>query len=114
MGFTVLFVLSGLGNGSVYKMIPSVFRSLSIRAVEAGAAPADAAAVATRRSRALIGLGGAVGAFGGVLVNLALRQSFLGAGNGNGAYVAFMAYYLAAAALTWFVYLRANRSLEGV
>ncbi|MHB1137441.1 MAG: MFS transporter [Microthrixaceae bacterium] len=114
VAFTLLFVLSGLGNGSVYKMIPSVFRSLSARAVEGGQAPAAAAAVATRRSRALIGLGGAVGAFGGVLVNLALRQSFLGAGDGNAAYIGFMGYYLAGAALTWFAYVRAGRMLDGV
>ncbi len=114
VAFTLLFVLSGLGNGSVYKMIPSVFRSLSVRAVDEGQPAAEAAAVATRRSRALIGLGGAVGAFGGVLVNLALRQSFLGAGDGNGAYVGFMTYYLAAAALTWFAYVRAGRALDGV
>ena len=39
-------------------------------------------------SGALIGIAGAIGAFGGVLVNLAFRQSFLSYKNGNAAYIA--------------------------
>ena len=37
--FTVLFVLSGIGNGSTYKMIPAVFRARSRRLTDAGADP---------------------------------------------------------------------------
>ena len=66
VGFVALFVLTGLGNGSTYKMIPAIFRAKAARAVAAGA-DADAADRAARRSsRALIGIAGAVGAFGGV------------------------------------------------
>ena len=46
---------------------------------------------ARRLSRALIGIAGSVGAFGGVVVNLALRQSFLSNGTADAAYVAFIA-----------------------
>jgi NNP family nitrate/nitrite transporter-like MFS transporter len=50
-----------------------------------------------------------------VLVNVAFRQSFLSTGTGNGAYVAFIGYYLLCAVLTWAVYLRAShRKLAGV
>ena len=41
---------------------------------------------ARRMSGALIGIAGAIGAFGGVLVNLAFRQSFLTTGTGDAAY----------------------------
>ena len=61
---------------------------------------------ARRRSGALIGLAGAIGAFGGVLVNLAFRQSFLSTGAGNSAYVSFLGFYALCFALTWVVYLR--------
>ncbi|MGW7443927.1 hypothetical protein [Kitasatospora sp. NPDC054795] len=47
----------------------------------------------------LIGLAGAIGAFGGVLVNLAFRQSFLAGGNRDAAYTG-------CSALTWAVWLR--------
>jgi hypothetical protein len=70
---------------------------------------------ARRLSAALIGIAGSIGAFGGVLVNLALRQSFLNSKTGNSAYVAFIIYYVVCLAVTWFVYIRKSKShLEGV
>ncbi|MFC5910616.1 nitrate/nitrite transporter [Streptacidiphilus monticola] len=94
-GFIALFVLSGIGNGSTYKMIPAIFKD-----------PA--------RSSAVIGIAGAVGAFGGVLVNVAFRQSFLSSGNGDGAYLTFLAAYAVCLALTWAVYLRPGRTAADV
>ena len=62
-----------------------------------------------------MGLAGAVGAFGGVLVQVAFRQSFLSYGDGSAAYVAFIAFYLACAVVTWAVYLRPSAGrLAGV
>jgi NNP family nitrate/nitrite transporter-like MFS transporter len=101
-GFVLLFVLSGIGNGSTYKMIPAIFRARTPVLEEA-----------RRLSGAVIGLAGAIGAFGGVLVNLAFRQSFLAYGTGTGAYVAFIVFYTVCSGLTWAVYLR-PRSLPGV
>ncbi|MFJ3659921.1 MFS transporter [Streptomyces sp. NPDC090119] len=89
--FTALFVLSGLGNGSTYKMIPTLCRTTPD---------------AESRTSALIGFAGAVGAFGGVLVNIAFRESFLAVGNGDGAYVAFVAAYVVCAGVTWTAYVR--------
>ncbi|MFJ6540945.1 nitrate/nitrite transporter [Streptomyces sp. NPDC091385] len=97
--FTVLFVLSGLGNGSTYKMIPAL--------CHADAPPGQDS---DARASALIGFAGAVGAFGGVLVNIAFRQSFLSVGNGDAAYVAFLAAYGVCAAVTWTAYVRPRRS----
>ena len=53
-----------------------------------------------------MGLIGAVGALGGLGINLAFRQSFLTAGTGTGAFVAFLAFYGVCFAVTWAVYLR--------
>ena len=39
VGFIALFVLSGVGNGSTYKMIPAIFRGKSQLRVAAGADP---------------------------------------------------------------------------
>jgi NNP family nitrate/nitrite transporter-like MFS transporter len=99
-GFTAMFVLSGIGNGSVYKMIPAIFRAKTATDAEA-----------RRLSGALIGVAGAVGAFGGVLVNLAFRQSFLAYKSGDGAYAAFMAFYALCALLTWATYIRSSRRM---
>lgn len=101
VGFLALFILSGLGNGSVYKMIPTVSRSRTGTDHEA-----------RRIANAVIGIAGAIGAFGGVLVNIAFRQSFLSSGNGDGAYLAFIAFYVACLVLTWAVYLKPRWARE--
>ncbi|MFI1165374.1 nitrate/nitrite transporter [Streptomyces sp. NPDC020801] len=101
--FVVLFVLSGLGNGSTYKMIPGIFQA---KALAQGLQGEEAAAHGRRLSGASMGLIGAVGALGGVGINLAFRQSFLSYGSGTGAFVAFLAFYGAAFVVTWAVYLR--------
>ncbi|GAA0453599.1 nitrate/nitrite transporter [Streptomyces olivaceiscleroticus] len=103
VGFIALFVLSGLGNGSTYKMIPAVFHA---KAVSRGLAGEAAAAYGRRLSGAAMGLIGAVGALGGLGINLAFRQAFATAGSGTPAFVSFLACYALCAAVTWVVYLR--------
>ncbi|WP_156661419.1 NarK/NasA family nitrate transporter [Mycobacterium sp. 852002-51163_SCH5372311] len=103
VGFVALFVLSGIGNGSVYKMIPSIFeaRSHSLQLSES-----ERRDWSRSMSGALIGLAGAIGALGGVDVNLALRQSYLDSGTATAAFWAFAVFYVGAAVLTWAVYVR--------
>ncbi|MEU6775776.1 nitrate/nitrite transporter [Streptomyces sp. NPDC046759] len=101
--FVVLFVLSGLGNGSTYKMIPGIFQA---KALAKGLTGEEAVAHGRRLSGASMGLIGAAGALGGVGINLAFRQSFLSYGSGTGAFVAFLAFYGLCFAVTWAVYLR--------
>jgi len=106
VGFIALFVFSGIGNGSTYKMIPAVFHTEAKQKVARGLDKAEAEYHSRRLTNATIGIAGAVGAFGGVLVNIAFRQSFLAYKTGDGAYVAFIAFYVVCAVLTWAVYAR--------
>ena len=103
-GFILLFALSGIGNGSTYKMIPAIFRSRAEVAVAEGTDPEQAEQASRRSASALIGIAGAIGAFGGVLVNIAFRQSFLSSANGNAAYLAFIGYYALCLVLTRIFY----------
>jgi MFS transporter, NNP family, nitrate/nitrite transporter len=103
VGFVALFVLSGVGNGSTYKMIPAIFKAKH---------PADEAR-ARRLSGAVIGIAGAIGALGGVLVNLAFRQSFLETKSADAAYVGFIAFYALCVLVTWAVYLRPGARTAG-
>ncbi|MET9032839.1 nitrate/nitrite transporter [Streptomyces mirabilis] len=103
IAFIALFVLTGLGNGSTYKMIPGIFQT---KAVAKGLEGEAAASYGRRLSGASMGLIGAVGALGGVGINLAFRQSFLSYGSGTGAFVAFLAFYALCFLVTWAVYLR--------
>ncbi|MFF5261272.1 nitrate/nitrite transporter [Actinomadura viridis] len=114
-GFILLFVFSGIGNGSTYKMIPAIFRAKAQLGVANGGDATAAEHEARRLAGALIGIAGAVGAFGGVLVNIAFRQSFLTYKTGDAAYIAFIAFYALCFALTWLVYIRTHpRKLAGV
>jgi MFS transporter, NNP family, nitrate/nitrite transporter len=106
--FVVLFSLTGIGNGSTFKMIPGIFQA---KALAKGLQGEEAAKHGRRLSGASMGLIGAVGALGGVGINLAFRQSFLSYGSGTGAFVAFLAYYALCFAVTWAVYLRRSAAV---
>jgi NNP family nitrate/nitrite transporter-like MFS transporter len=101
--FIALFVLSGLGNGSVYKMIPTIFEACS-RSLDLS--EADRRDWSRVISGVAIGFVAGVGTLGGVGINLALRESYLSTGTATSAYWVFMAFYAAAALVTWKVYVR--------
>ncbi|MDI3314060.1 MAG: nitrate/nitrite transporter [Mycobacterium sp.] len=103
VSFIILFVLSGIGNASVYKMIPTVFEECRR---ELGAGGAEERDWSRALSGVVMGLVAAFGALGGFAINLALRQSYLGTGSGTVAFWIFMVCYVAAALLTWTVYVR--------
>ncbi|MCW2653132.1 MAG: major facilitator transporter [Mycobacterium sp.] len=105
VGFIALFVISGIGNGSVYKMIPLTFatKSLDLKDVSS----VEAANWARSRSGALIGIAGAIGALGGVGINIVLRASYAGADkSATMALWVFLAFYLVCLAVTWSVFVR--------
>ena len=107
VGFVLLFITSGIGNGSVYKMIPAVFRTKALASSEERGWDQRAALLWARRtSGAVIGIAGAIGAFGGLLINLAFRESFLAAKSGTPAFWSFVAFYAVCFVLTYVVYLR--------
>ncbi|WP_406265188.1 NarK/NasA family nitrate transporter [Actinacidiphila glaucinigra] len=103
VAFVALFILTGLGNGSTYKMIPGIYAA---KAAAMGLTGEAAASYGRRLSGAAMGLIGAVGALGGLGINLAFRQSFLTGGTGTPAFVTFLAVYAACFVVTWAVYLR--------
>jgi MFS transporter, NNP family, nitrate/nitrite transporter len=106
VGFIALFVLSGIGNGSTYKMIPSIFNVKARVAIAAGEPMQRALMRARRLSGAVIGMAGSIGAMGGLLINLAFRQSFLTTKSGVPACWAFLIFYGACVVVTYVVYLR--------
>ncbi|MFI9507818.1 MFS transporter [Nocardia sp. NPDC052566] len=103
IGFIALFVVSGIGNGAVTKIIPSVFdaKSKSLQAT-----PAVQAAWSQNTSGALIGFVGAIGALGGVAINLMLRSSYAATHSATRAFWVFMVFYVLCAVVAWAVFLR--------
>jgi len=105
VGFIALFILSGIGNGSTYKMIPSIFEAKAQGHDEWSRE--EKASWSRSMSGALIGFAGAVGALGGVFINIVLRASYVGdAKSATNAFWVFLVFYVVCAVTTWFVFLR--------
>src|SRR5215213_4453250 len=105
VGFILLFILSGIGNGSTYKMIPSIFEAKAQSRDEWSRD--EKAAWSRSMSGALIGFAGAIGALGGVFINVVLRASYVGeAKSATNAFWVFLAFYVVCAVVTWAVFLR--------
>ena len=112
VGFILLFILSGLGNGSTYKMIPSIFEAKAQGRDEWSRD--EKAAWSRSMSGALIGFAGAVGALGGVFINVVLRASYVGeAKSATNAFWVFMGFYVICAIVTWAVFLRISTARIG-
>jgi NNP family nitrate/nitrite transporter-like MFS transporter len=113
--FLLLFVATGIGNGSTYRMIPAVFAAGAHEGMSEVEAEGD---VAERRLRAqqaaagCIGIAGAVGAFGGFLIPRGFAVSTQLTGSLATALGLFICCYLVMAATTWFVYLRPGTTLS--
>jgi NNP family nitrate/nitrite transporter-like MFS transporter len=104
-GFILLFIISGVGNGSVYKMIPAIFAAKSLALNELS--PVDVIGWERAMSGALIGIAGAVGALGGVGINVVLHASYAGpAKSATTAFWVFLVFYLVCVAVTWVAYVR--------
>ena len=134
--YMVVFLLAGMGNGSTYKMIPAIFLELGRKgAEEQGLDPRLHAVDAKRQAAAVIGIAGAIGAFGGFLIQVVLRQASLevsalvkaaatpaekvavAAANADWSVPAlwvFLGSYAVFAGVTWFFYLRRNMATDRI
>jgi NNP family nitrate/nitrite transporter-like MFS transporter len=134
--FMAIFLLAGMGNGSTYRMIPSIFAELGRKeAAENGLQPKQTTLNFKRQAAAVIGIAGAIGAFGGFLIQVVFREASLGVSAAVKAaatpaeklsvaqsmadwsipalYV-FLAAYVVFAGMTWFFYLRKSFATDKV
>jgi NNP family nitrate/nitrite transporter-like MFS transporter len=113
--FLILFVTTGIGNGSTYRMIPSIFREENLRRVRGAGDAARAAALKTAsiESGAAVGFIGAVGACGGYLIPTGFGKSIAITGGPQLALVIYLGFYAACLALTWWHYLRRSPEAAG-
>lgn len=101
--FLVLFIASGAGNGSTYRMIPAVFRSIIADLPQA-----------RREAAACIGIASAIGAYGGFLVPRGFAMSSERYGSLVPALYTFCAFYLACLVVTYVCYLRGRFGEERI
>jgi NNP family nitrate/nitrite transporter-like MFS transporter len=111
--FLLLFLTSGIGNGSTFRMIPVIFLNLRLRGVRP--TDEDAVALANREGNsegaAAVGFVGAIGAYGGFFIPKSYGSSIVATGGPELALYGFLAFYLLCIGLTWWFYARRNAEM---
>ncbi len=106
--FMGLFVLSGIGNASTFRMIPVIFRTLHER--WSASADAEGKTAASRQagieSAAVIGFSSAIGAYGGFFIPKSYGSSIAWTGGPELALYGFVAFYATCLVVTWWWYYR--------
>lgn len=113
--FLILFVTTGVGNGSTYRMIPSIFREEKLSEVKGSGDAERVAALkaASIESGAALGFIGAMGACGGYLIPRGFGASIAATGGPHLALEIYLAFYVTCLALTWWFYLRKGTVASG-
>ncbi|WP_439672951.1 Nitrate/nitrite transporter (plasmid) [Cupriavidus necator] len=111
--FLVLFVTTGIGNGSTFRMIPVIFNELSMRKVAGkdDASRAEAQKEGTVLGAAAVGFAGAFGAYGGFFIPKSYGSSIEATGGPEAALWIFAVFYIVCVAITWWCYARRNASM---
>ena len=104
--FLVLFVTSGIGNGSTYRMIPAIFARRAAQQAAGGADREEEMRRARREAAATIGIASSIGAFGGFGVTRAFATSIGHTKVADAAFYTFIAFYAVCFVVTWWFYLR--------
>jgi len=106
--FMVLFLTTGIGNGSTFRMIPVIFMTERMRDAQGGNAQAQEEAVrdANKEGAAVLGFSSAVGAYGGFFIPKSYGTSIALTGNPQAALYLFIVFYLTCIVITWWYYSR--------
>lgn len=108
--FILIFVTTGIGNGSTFRMIPIIFLTEQQRKALGQGAQAEKAAVATaaKEAAAVLGFSSAFAAYGAFFIPKGFGSSLTLTGSPAAALYGFVAFYLSCIALTWYFYSRKN------
>lgn len=105
--FMLLFVTTGVGNGSTFRMIPVIFRTEWERRIAGDKSKLEfARKEAGKESAATLGFSSALAAFGAFFIPKAYGTSIAFTGGPEGALYVFTGYYVTCLFVTWFWYYR--------
>jgi len=90
--FIILFITTGIANGSVFRMIPQIFPQ--------------------KESGAVLGFSSAIGAYGAFLIPKSFGISINMTGNTVHAFNAFILYYIVCLFIIWWFYLRRESGIK--
>jgi NNP family nitrate/nitrite transporter-like MFS transporter len=111
--FLGLFITTGIGNGSTFRMIPVIFQTQKLREVNADDREAVARATkeANTEAAATLGFTAAFAAYGGFFIPKSYGTSIELMGGPQGALYLFIVFYLTCIAVTWWFYARKNAEM---
>ena len=106
--FMLLFVTTGVGNGSTFRMIPVIFRTLHER-LSAGKSKdvqEQAGKNAGKEAAAVLGFSSAMAAYGAFFIPKSFGSSMALTGGPQMALYVFVGFYVSCILLTWWSYAR--------
>lgn len=108
LAFMLLFIATGVGNGSTFRMIPVIFMDECTEAARGRGSEAQESAVrdGNRQAAAVLGFSGAIGAYGGFFIPKSYGSSIALTGSPHAALWTFIGFYLVCVVLTWLFYSR--------
>jgi NNP family nitrate/nitrite transporter-like MFS transporter len=108
--FMLLFLTTGIGNGSTFRMIPVIFLTERMREAEGKGPEAEEQAIkdGNKEAAAVLGFSGAIGAYGGFFIPKSYGTSISMTGGPEAALYIFIAFYITCIAVTWWFYSRRN------
>jgi NNP family nitrate/nitrite transporter-like MFS transporter len=111
--FMALFLTSGIGNGSTFRMIPIIFLTERTRAAQGkGTAARDQAIKdANKEAAAVLGFSSAIGAYGGFFIPKSYGTSIAATGGPEAALYMFIVFYVTCIFMTWWYYSRKNAEM---
>ena len=111
--FILMFVTTGIGNGSTFRMIPVIFLTERKRDAEGKGAAAQEQALkdAAKEGAAVIGFSSAFAAYGAFFIPKAFGSSIRLTGSPESALYGFLAFYVTCIVVTWWFYSRRNATI---
>jgi NNP family nitrate/nitrite transporter-like MFS transporter len=106
--FMLLFLTTGIGNGSTFRMIPVIFLTDRQRAAAGKGKDAQEQAVrdGNKEAAAVLGFSSAIGAYGGFFIPKSYGSSITMTGGPEAALYIFIVFYLTCIVMTWWYYSR--------
>jgi MFS transporter, NNP family, nitrate/nitrite transporter len=113
VAFLLLFLTTGIGNGSTFRMIPVIFLTERMRDAAGKGPQANEQAVkdANKEAAAVLGFTSAVGAYGGFFIPKSYGTSIAMTGGPEAALYVFMFFYCTCILITWWYYSRKNAEM---
>jgi len=110
LAFMLLFLASGIGNGSVFHIVPTVFRKLNEKEAAGQDRSAQQAAITAGDVEASVALGftSAIAALGLFFIPAMVATSIQTTGTARFAITVFSIFYLSCVLATWWWYRRKN------